>query len=458
MNRALIRRFASILTAACLLAALRIADAAVEEAAPDGWTTAAPRDELRPRFEFVPESGRSGRGSLVIEHDQREGLDGYWVRTFEVAGGKYYRFSAFRRTDRVSDPRQSALVRLNWQDDQGRDVPYDHKVVDFYRRPGSVSPARPEFPDQETKQADGWTEVTGTYKAPAKATRAVVELHLKWAPRGRIEWSDAGLAEIAKPEPRTVRLATVHYRPQGGKSAADNCREFAPLIEKAARQKADLVVLPETLTYYGLGKDYADVAEPIPGPSTEYFGKLASEHDLYIVAGLLERDRHLVYNVAVLIGPDGKLAGKYRKVCLPRSESEGGIAPGNEYPVFQTRFGKLGMMVCYDGFFPEVARELTKAGAEVIAWPVWGCNPLLARARATENSVYLVSSTYTGADSNWIVSGIFDHQGETIAVAQEFGDVVIAEVDLDQRMHWSGIGDFKAEMYRRRPAEASRPE
>ena len=77
----------------------------------------------------------------------------------------------------------------------------------------------------------------------------------------------------------------------------------------------------------------------------------------------------------MLIGPDGNVVGKYRKVCLPRGEVEGGIAPGSEYPVFDTRFGKVGMMVCYDGFFPEVARELTNRGAEVIAWPVWGCNP-----------------------------------------------------------------------------------
>ncbi len=62
--------------------------------------------------------------------------------------------------------------------------------------------------------------------------------------------------------------------------------------------------------------------------------------------------------------------------------------------MFSTRFGKLGMMVCYDGFFPEVARELANAGAEVIAWPVWGCNPDLACARACDNQVYLVSSTY----------------------------------------------------------------
>ncbi len=95
---------------------------------------------------------------------------------------------------------------------------------------------------------------------------------------------------------------------------------------------------------------------------------------------MLERDKHLVYNATVLLDPDGQLIGKYREVCLPLSKVEGGIAPGNNDPVFDTKFGRVGLMVCYDGFFPEVARELSNRGAEVIAWPVYGCNPLLGEA------------------------------------------------------------------------------
>src|SRR5262249_14956245 len=143
-------------------------------------------------------------------------------------------------------------------------------------------------------------------------------------------------------------------------------------------------------------------------------GELAKKHNCYIVPGLLERDGRLVYNVAVLLGPDGKMIGKYRKASLPRGEIEGGITPGDEFPVFPTRFGKVGMMVCYDGFFPEVARQLALNGAEVIAFPVAGCNPALVSARACENHVFIVSSTYTDISLKWMITGIFDHEGKVL--------------------------------------------
>jgi predicted amidohydrolase len=444
-----------VLTAA-LLAGRSVEPAPVQPEAtapadklPAGWETAAPRDEIRPAFTFDPAGGPKKEGAFIITHDERDGLHGFFHITVPVTGGNHYRFHAVRRVENVETPRRSCVARILWRDNNGKTVPMSEPPAKGYLVgfPGS---AEAEHPLDRGTDANGWTEVSDTYHAPLKATRAVVELHFLWAPKGKVEWADVSLKAVSKPQPRKVRLATVHYRPTG-KSPQKNCEEFAPLIAAAAKEKADLVVLGETLTFFGTGKTFADCAEPIPGPSTEYFGKLAKEHDLHIVAGLLERDQHLVYNVAVLLAPDGTIAGKYRKICLPRGEVEKGIAPGNEYPVFDTRFGKLGMMVCYDGFFPEIARELTNRGAEVIAWPVWGCNPDLASARACENHVYIVSSTYEDVSRNWMLSAVYDHDGHPLVKAERWNTVVMAEVDLDRRLKWNSLGDFKAHLHRHRP-------
>ncbi|MGH7137515.1 MAG: hypothetical protein ACREHD_17355, partial [Pirellulales bacterium] len=227
---------------------LRHAAAAGELTAPPGWSTAAPREELRPTFSYAAHGGRDAKGGFVIQAG-REGLDGWWTTTVSVEGGRHYQFHAARKVEGVALPRQTALVRIVWQNENARPVPSDAPGVARYLK-GWKPVAEPEFPTDRETDAEGWTEVTDVYLAPSKATRAVIELHLQWAPPGgRIEWSEVSLSPTDAPASRKVRLAAAHFRPSG-KSVASNREEAAPLVAEAARQKADLIVLGETLTYY----------------------------------------------------------------------------------------------------------------------------------------------------------------------------------------------------------------
>jgi predicted amidohydrolase len=426
------------------------------EELPHGWSVRSPREEIRPAFAYDSTGGPKRTGAFVITHDQRAGLQGWVEKEFPVSGGEWVRFGVVRKTRNVADTRRSCLVRVRWTDDAGKMVSAtvpESRVKEL----GHTPSAEPEHPADGTTDADGWTTVAGVYQVPPKAAKAVVELHLQWTPGGRVEWAGVELKKTEAPQARTVRLAAVHYKPTG-KSPKANCEEYAPLIAEAARQKADLVVLGETVPYVNVKKLPHEVSEPVPGPTTEYFGELAKKHATHIVLSVYEREKHLVFNTAVLLGPDGKLIGKYRKVCLPHAEVERGVAPGSDFPVFDTKFGKVGLMVCYDGFFPEVARELSNRGAEVIAWPVWGCDPQLAKARAAENRVHVVSSTFMAPKDGWMLSAVFDPSGKAVAKADEWGTVAVAEVELGRPVMgpWN-LGDFHSMVARHRPAEPTPP-
>ena len=244
------------------------------------------------------------------------------------------KFSATRKTTGVENPRHSGLARIVWADAKGKIVP---AAV-------AGASAEPEHPLDGPIDAQGRATLAGVYQVPPKATQAIIELHLQHAPKGRIEWSQVVFAKSAAPSARNVRLATVQYVPTG-KSPRRNCEEYAPMIAEAAKQKADLIVLGETVPYVRTKLSPAQCAEPIPGPTTEYFGGIAKLNGIHIALSLYEREGHLVFNTAVLLSPEGKLLGKYRKVCLPHGEVEKGVAPGADYPVFQTKFGKVGLMI-----------------------------------------------------------------------------------------------------------------
>jgi predicted amidohydrolase len=190
------------------------------------------------------------------------------------------------------------------------------------------------------------------------------------------------------------------------------------------------------------------VAEPIPGPATERLGAAARRNDVWVVAGLTERQDGVVYNTAVLFDRRGRIAGTYRKVHLPREEWKQGIRPGHRYPVFETDFGKIAMQICYDWFFPEPTAIFAMKGAEIVLAPTWG-NTLpdedgmvngesTFRVRARDNGVYMVPSVYSGN------SLVIDPMGRMLASNNGSEGVFWAEVDLNAREALDWVGYWRS--------------
>jgi predicted amidohydrolase len=411
-----------------LLFALKIHEAGFTpgpDGKPAGWTTWSAREETAPRCFVDARHFRTRPGSLAISGNSNLAEHGGWHRTIPgIQAGTWYRFTAWYRTEAVAHESLQVLARLDWRD--GRD-----------RRAGE-----PDYVYRARREG-GWTRVTLDAPATPKAESVVLQLYLSNSPQGTVWWDDISFEQIPTPPSRPVMVTSINLRPAGTKSAAESVNRFVETIDKEAPAKTDVILLPEGITVIGTGKQYADVAEPVPGPTTARLGETAKRHHAWIAAGVYEREGRVLYNTAVLIDREGNLAGKYRKVYLPRGEVEGGLTPGNDYPVFQTDFGKVGLMICYDVFFADPARALATQGAEMILMPIWGGDQTLGKARAIENKVFLVTSGYD------YPTYVMDPDGEILSQAPRNASIAQATIDLAKRYVKPNLG----EMHERRMKE-----
>ena len=212
---------------------------------------------------------------------------------------------------------------------------------------------------------------------------------------------------------------------------AHNRRHLGSELMRAAAQGAQLIVFPEcSVTGYGFESilEARQVAETIPGPSTEYFAQLCREHECYAVFGTVEQDGANVFNSAVLVGPGG-LVGRYRKTHLPYLGIDRYATAGADpYRVWETPLGRIGMLICYDLSFPEPSRVLALAGADLIVLPTnWPPGAECAAActvaaRAMENRVFVVAANRIGYERGFPFIGrsrICDIDGQTLAAADD---------------------------------------
>ncbi len=247
-----------------------------------------------------------------------------------------------------------------------------------------------------------------------------------------------------------------------------------PFIDQAADKGVQILCLQEIFNgpYFCPGQDkrWYDAAEPIPGPTTEVFQKLAQKHKMVIVVPLYEEARRgFYYNSAAVIDADGTYMGKYRKQHIPQTSGfweKYFFTPGDGgYPVFDTAYAKVGVYICYDRHFPEGWRALGLNGAEIVFNPsatVAGLSQYLWKleqpAAAVANTYFVGAINRVGTEKPWDLGRFYgssyfvNPRGEFLAEASEDEDeLVVADLDLNQidevRKVWQFYRDRRPDAY-----------
>lgn len=405
----------------CLLAPAQVLlrDSTFSDA---GWTTWSHRAETMPRT-WV--DAKVGGGSLAISGGSNTAAYGGWRKLVSgIHAGEAIQFRASYRAEAVGAENWQVVARLDWQNSAGKRI------------------SEPDYIPWTRHAVNGWNEVKGEVLAPEGATAVYVELYLANSPQGTVWWDDVALERVTA-RPAQVKVASVNLRPRNTSGPAESVAQFLKAIEQSVPKDTGVILLPEGITVVGTTKSYVEVAEPVPGgPTTKALGEVAKARNAYIVAGIYEREGNAVYNTAVLIDRKGEVAGKYRKVYLPREEMERGLTPGSHFPVFETDFGTVGLMICYDVFFAEPARALANQGASMILMPIWGGDESLAKARAIETGTFLVASGYDHP------TYIMDPYGERLSQAREQGSAAVATIDLGKHYRWQWLGEMRTRRMR----------
>ncbi len=263
-------------------------------------------------------------------------------------------------------------------------------------------------------------------------------------------------------------------------SVEDNRLRLAAAIADVADRGAQLVVLQElhNTPYFCQTEsvDNFDLAEPIPGPSTEYFGALARKHELVIVTSLFERRAAgLYHNTAVVLERDGSIAGIHRKMHIPDDPAyyeKFYFTPGDlGYKAFKTKFATVGVLICWDQWYPEAARITALRGAEILFYPTaigWAIDQdeatndeqyqawqTIQRSHAVANGVPVVSVNRTGREGDmqfWGGSFVTNAFGRVLWQAPHLDECLhVQELDLSEsdkyRRHWPYLRDRRIDSY-----------
>lgn len=263
---------------------------------------------------------------------------------------------------------------------------------------------------------------------------------------------------------REVTIALVQMQPALGEPSDNLDRMSDYVAEIATKQRVDLIIFPELATTgYELGVRFTEVAQRVIGPTVNLMAQRASEFGLYIMFGMVTKEKveSVLFNAAVLVGPEGELVEEYHKVHL-RGEERMAFKEGFRLPVTQTEIGAFGMMLGWDLAFPEVARCLVLDGAELLCvLGNWESTEIdqwdtFIRARAYENTCFVAACNRAGDDVTVSFGGhsmIVGPRGEVYASLADQVDgqgkpiegYCVATIDLDDvRRHREELQTIQA--------------
>lgn len=238
---------------------------------------------------------------------------------------------------------------------------------------------------------------------------------------------------------REITIATVQMKPELGRPE-NNLLKMSDFISTiTSQQKVDLIVFPELITSgYELGVQFTELAQRVPGPAINLMAQRAADSGVYIAFGLATKEKveSILYNSAVLIGPEGELVGHYNKIHL-RGEERMAFREGFRLPVFETgEIGRIGLMLGWDLAFPEVARALALEGADVLCcmanWEESYIDEFktYVRARAYENALFVAAANRIGSDVTMRFGG------ESMIVGPRGKVFAALEVEAEARKEW----------------------
>lgn len=283
-----------------------------------------------------------------------------------------------------------------------------------------------------------WVLGEGRFPTSDKPIDGEVRLYFRFSENGKVWWKDVLLKECEPIPPRLVKIACSW--------GAGDMDYWSKWLDKAGEKKVDIALLPEMFNNKGV-KD----AETLDGVSCNLMSQKARQWKMYVSGSFYEKKGDLVFNTAPLFDREGKIVGTYSKNELYDPEEDDGATPGIGFPVFQTDFGKVGIIICYDSWFPETSRLLAYKGAELILFPNAGYFTGLMPARSADNGVWFAVSSLNCPAGIWDPSGACageENPNPTRYVEtsiREFekddnGRMIIATVDLSRRYspHWWG--------------------